>query len=75
MMNDRRSDGQVHPGSAGLCERCGHRQLVTSARGSRFYLCRLSFDDPRYPRYPRIPVLTCAGFSPVAEDAPRDPQP
>ena len=46
---------------------------VISARGSRFYLCRLSFDDPRFPRYPSIPVLDCAGFVPAA--APRDPQP
>jgi hypothetical protein len=37
-------------------------QRVTSARGSTFYLCRLSFADARFPRYPPIPVLACAGF-------------
>jgi 3-isopropylmalate/(R)-2-methylmalate dehydratase large subunit len=42
-------------------------QIVTSARGSRFYLCRLSFVDPRFPRYPPIPVLQCAGYRSVPE--------
>jgi hypothetical protein len=37
-------------------------QRVTSARGSTFYLCRLSFVDARFPRYPPIPVVACAGF-------------
>jgi hypothetical protein len=48
-------------------------QQITSARGSIFYLCRLSFADPRFPRYPRIPVLACDGFSPLdGADVPRD---
>jgi hypothetical protein len=64
MMNDRRPDGQVQQPPAGLCDRCVHVQIVTSAKGSRFYLCRLSFTDPRFPRYPPLPVLTCSGFSP-----------
>jgi hypothetical protein len=63
MMNDRRPDGQVQPPPAGLCDRCVHLQIVTSAKGSRFYLCRLSFTDPRFPRYPPLPVLACSGFS------------
>ena len=62
MMDDRRPHGQVRPGPAGLCERCAHVQLVTSARESTFYLCRLSLVDDRFPRYPRIPVLACPGF-------------
>jgi hypothetical protein len=37
-------------------------QRVTSARGSTFYQCRLSFADARFPRYPPIPVVACAGF-------------
>jgi 3-isopropylmalate/(R)-2-methylmalate dehydratase large subunit len=64
MMNDRRGPGQVHQPDAGLCERCAHVQVVVSARGSRFYLCRLSFTDPSFPRYPPIPVLACPGFTP-----------
>ena len=55
MMNDPRRSGQADGSRAGLCERCAHVQIVTSARGSRFYLCRLSFSDPRFPRYPPIP--------------------
>jgi hypothetical protein len=30
--------------------------------GSRFYLCKRSRLDPRYPRYPTLPVLACDGF-------------
>jgi hypothetical protein len=62
-MNDRLRGGQAQGESAGLCARCVHTQIVTSARGSRFYLCRLSISDPRFPRYPPLPVLACPGFS------------
>jgi GNAT superfamily N-acetyltransferase len=37
-------------------------QVITSARGSHFFLCERSRTDARYPRYPRLPVLTCAGY-------------
>lgn len=63
MMNDRAPDGQAPGPPAGLCDRCAHRQIVTSARGARFVLCRRSFSDPRFPRYPVLPVLACAGFA------------
>ena len=46
----------------GLCAACRHARRITSARGSRFILCRRSETDPRYPRYPNLPVLACAGF-------------
>ena len=72
-MDDRPHDGQAQAGItglAGLCERCRHMRLITSARGSRFYLCQLSFTDPRFPRYPPLPVTSCAGFAP-ADDVPR----
>jgi hypothetical protein len=65
MMNDHPEDGQAEPQArheAGLCARCVHMDVVTSNRGSRFYLCRLSFTDPAFPRYPPIPVVACAGF-------------
>jgi hypothetical protein len=68
MMNDRRAPGQVRPEWPGLCERCTHVQVVESARGSRFYLCRLSFTDPEFPRYPRLPVIVCRGFAPQPDD-------
>lgn len=64
MMNDPRAPGQAHTVRAGLCERCAHVQIVTGHR-STFYLCRLSFSDPRFPRYPPIPVLECPGFQPA----------
>ena len=48
--------------NAGLCESCVHTQVVTSARGSNFYLCRLSFVDPRFAKYPALPVRQCPGY-------------
>jgi hypothetical protein len=63
MMNDSRAEEQ----DAGLCARCVHAQIIRSDRGSRFYLCRLSAVDPRYPKYPRLPVLECAGHVPFTE--------
>jgi hypothetical protein len=69
-MNDRPSDGQVRPPAPGLCARCAHVQLVPSARGATFYLCRRSFTDPAFPRYPPLPVIVCPGFE--AGDAETD---
>lgn len=46
----------------GLCATCRHAQIVTSAKGSVFYLCRLSQDDPRFARYPPLPVRVCSGY-------------
>ena len=68
MMNDRRGPGQA---DAGLCARCAHVQIVTSSRGSTFYLCRLAAVDLRFPRYPRIPVTECDGFR--HDSVPADP--
>ena len=45
-----------------LCNACLHVREVTSARGSRFLLCRKSQDDQRYAKYPPQPVIRCAGF-------------
>jgi hypothetical protein len=67
MMDDKRRSEQAQAGRAGLCEACAHAQIVTSSRGSRFYLCRLSFSDPRYPRYPPLPVLACKGYTPIED--------
>jgi hypothetical protein len=62
MMNDPPRSGQAAGGNAGLCATCSHRQIVRSARGSEFVLCRLSFTDPRFPKYPPLPVVACAGY-------------
>jgi hypothetical protein len=48
--------------AAGLCASCTNMRLITSDRGSRFYLCELSKTDPRFPKYPRLPVLSCTGY-------------
>lgn len=47
---------------AGLCESCANVKIVETRKGSRFYLCKLSEVDPRFPKYPGIPVLRCAGY-------------
>ena len=67
MMNDPHGSRQVVDGGAGLCVTCAHVQIVRSARGSEFVLCRLSFSDPRFPKYPPLPVLECAGYQAVAD--------
>ena len=52
--------------AAGLCETCRHKREVRNTRGSLFFLCERSREDPAYPRYPRLPVLECAGYEPRA---------
>jgi len=48
----------------GLCASCRFAEIVTSSRGSTFYLCTLSEGDPRFPRYPVLPVTSCIGYEP-----------
>jgi hypothetical protein len=61
-------------GDVGLCLTCRHARIVES-RTSRFWLCRLSASDPRFPKYPRLPVLACDGYerAPEGEPPARDP--
>ena len=54
----------TNPVGVGLCAKCVHARVVTSSHGSVFYLCRLSFTDPRFPRYPSLPVIACSGCEP-----------
>ncbi len=49
-------------GPRSLCERCRHVRIVESAKGSRFFLCRRSEKEPRFPKYPPQPVVECRGF-------------
>jgi ribosome-associated protein len=37
---------------------------IVSGKGSKFYLCRLSEADKRFPKYPPQPVIRCSGFQP-----------
>ena len=53
--------------AVGLCAGCRHAAIQTTARGSRFYRCRLS-ETSDYPRYPRLPVLACQGYTPTTGD-------
>ena len=49
----------------GLCTDCLNVRVIDNRHGSRFYLCRLSEVDPRFPKYPRLPVLRCLGYVPA----------
>jgi hypothetical protein len=49
----------IHPG---LCAACVHARVITSGKGSHFWLCELSRVDPAFPRYPPLPVVRCSGF-------------
>jgi len=63
------------PAEIGLCATCHHLEIVTSARGSVFYLCRLAMSDSRFTKYPVVPVLACAGYTSmqvVIDDSSRD---
>jgi hypothetical protein len=53
--------------TVGLCRTCQHAKVVETARGSTFYLCRLSETDPRFPKYPRLPVVRCMGYERKAD--------
>jgi hypothetical protein len=50
------------PGPGGLCPLCRHVKVLTSDRGSTFYLCQLAKRDSGLPRYPPQPRLVCRGF-------------
>jgi hypothetical protein len=63
-------EGMLSDERAGLCAHCAHARQIQSARGTVFWLCRLSETDSGYLKYPRLPVLRCSGY--VAD--PRDNQ-
>jgi hypothetical protein len=50
------------PVQPGLCETCRHARVIRSDRGSVFYLCQLSFEDPWFRKYPALPVTECSGY-------------
>ena len=58
------NDAEQTPGHdyVGLCFDCQNRRVITSNKGSRFYLCTLSEKMPAFPKYPQLPVLQCAGY-------------
>jgi hypothetical protein len=61
----------ITAGVAGLCASCRFAEIITSSRGSTFYLCTLSETNPAFRRYPALPVLRCSGYQPTP--GPRDP--
>lgn len=55
-----------HP--AGLCGTCRHHRVTGNRRGSKFYMCERSRNDPCYPKYPPLPVVRCEGYERGGED-------
>jgi hypothetical protein len=53
------------PERAGLCASCVNAAVISSSKGSTFYLCRLSETDPCFRRYPVLPVRACSGYQPA----------
>jgi hypothetical protein len=51
----------------GLCRDCRYSKRIESDRGSVFFRCDLSLQDPRFPKYPRLPVRECNGYQPAEE--------
>ncbi|RYZ04958.1 MAG: hypothetical protein EOO73_21430 [Myxococcales bacterium] len=50
----------------GLCTACLHARVITSAKGSSFWLCGRAASEPaRFRKYPPLPVVRCAGFEPA----------
>jgi hypothetical protein len=68
-MNDDRAGDLVR---VGLCSHCANVQVIENRRASRFYRCRLADIDPAFSRYPPLPVMTCSGYVPISEAAPRE---
>ena len=49
----------------GLCRDCRYSKQIESDRGSVFFRCELSLQNPQFPKYPRLPVRDCSGYQPV----------
>jgi hypothetical protein len=62
-MSSETIDESIGP-DPGLCRNCQHARRVESDRGSIFFMCKLSFEDPQFAKYPRLPVLACSGHKP-----------
>jgi len=60
MSSNDASKGQ----NPGLCGNCQHARIIESDRGSIFYMCQLSFENPSFAKYPLLPVLACSGHKP-----------
>ena len=59
---ERQPPARTADPARGLCPQCQHVKVVTTDRGSTFYMCRRSHDDRRFTRYPPQPVVACTGF-------------
>lgn len=59
-------------GFAGLCADCQFAKRINSARGTVFYLCKMSATDESFAKYPRLPMIECVGYvaRPLEDSAP-----
>jgi len=61
----------------GLCGTCRHGHRIDTLRGTRYWRCRRSETDARFPRFPPLPVVACPGWEEAhgTEDVPDDQEP
>jgi hypothetical protein len=52
------------PQPPSLCEACRHCRVITSGKGSRFFLCEAALANTQLPKYPPQPVIRCAAYEP-----------
>jgi hypothetical protein len=55
----------------GLCRDCRYSHRIESDRGSIFFRCELSLQNPQFPKYPRLPVRECSGYQPANATKPQ----
>lgn len=65
LSRNKKSEGEADRSRVGLCRDCLQAEMTRTAKGSVFYLCRRSENDPTYPKYPRLPMAACPGFEPA----------
>jgi len=53
-----------------LCQNCGHVRIVTTPKGSLFWLCLHAAEDPQFPKYPPQPVVHCHAHLPPNHPVP-----
>jgi hypothetical protein len=70
-MSSAGGPGKLDPG---LCRDCHYSRRIESDRGSAFFRCELSLEDPRFPKYPRLPVRVCGGYRPAEPGASAQPE-
>lgn len=63
------------PWPQSLCSTCRYLKVIRSDRGSLFYQCLRSKQNPEYPKYPAQPVAWCRGYERTVAGDEKSPSP